>query len=103
VGELAKLGSNQATTPLGVFMQEFHESSITKALAKAGKVAESSQETLPPIESISESPEVMEIHLDWHTPFIIYLRTRGLLEDKVKCEHLRHWAGHYTLLNDELF
>jgi hypothetical protein len=30
-------------------------------------VAESSQETSLPIESIFESPEVIEIHLDWRT------------------------------------
>jgi hypothetical protein len=64
------------------FMQELHESSITKALAKASKAAESSQETTPSIESISKSTKVMEIHLDWRTPFIIYLRTMGLPEDK---------------------
>jgi hypothetical protein len=45
-------------------MQELHEPSITKALAKASKEAETSHETMPPIESISESPEVMKIHSD---------------------------------------
>jgi hypothetical protein len=62
--ELSKLNSNRAMVPPGVFMQELHEPSITKALAKASKVAESSQETTPPVESISESPKVMEIHSD---------------------------------------
>jgi hypothetical protein len=37
---------------------------MSKALAKANKVVGSSQETLPPPDSITESPEVMEIHLD---------------------------------------
>jgi hypothetical protein len=32
-----------------------------------------------------------------------YLRTRGLLEDKVKCERLRQWVGQYTLVNDYLY
>jgi hypothetical protein len=59
VDELAKLRSSRAMVPLGVFMQELHEASIIKALAKASKVAESSQQTTPPIESITESPEVM--------------------------------------------
>jgi hypothetical protein len=61
--------------PPGVFMQEFHELSMTKALAKANKAAESSQETTLLIEGISESPEVMQIHLDWCTLFMIYLKT----------------------------
>jgi hypothetical protein len=45
----------------------------------------------------------MEIHLDWCTPFMIYLRTGGLPENKVKCKQLHHRAGQYTLVNDELF
>jgi hypothetical protein len=89
--------------PLGILMQELHEPSITKALAKASKMEESPKETTPPVESILESPEVMEIHSDWHTPFMLYLRTRGLPEDKDELERMQHWAGHYTLVNDELF
>jgi hypothetical protein len=84
--ELAKLDSSSATVPTGVFLQEFHEPSISKALAKATKAAESSQETLPPKESITESPEVMEIYSDWHTLFMIYLRIGGLPKDKIDRE-----------------
>jgi hypothetical protein len=84
--ELAKLGSNRAMVPTGVFLQELHEPSISKALAKASKVAESSQETTPPIESISELSKVMKIHSDWCTSFMVYLRTGGLPEDKDECE-----------------
>jgi hypothetical protein len=47
-------------------MQELHEPSINK--------------TTPPVEIISELLEVMEIRSDW--PFMIYLRTGGLPEDK---------------------
>jgi hypothetical protein len=72
--------------PTWVFLQELHEPSISKALAKATKEAEPSQETPQPSESITESPEVMEIYIDWHTPFMIYFRTEGLPEDKVDSE-----------------
>jgi hypothetical protein len=72
--------------PTRVFLHEFHEPSISKALAKATKVAVSSQETPPPSESITESPEVIEIYSDWHTPFMIYFRTGGLPKDKVDCK-----------------
>jgi hypothetical protein len=51
---------------------------MSKALAEANKAAESSQETPPLLNNITESPEVMEIHSDWHTPFMIYLRIGGL-------------------------
>jgi ribonuclease HI len=46
--ELAKLGSSWAMVPTGVFLQELHEPTISKALAKANKAVESSQETPPP-------------------------------------------------------
>jgi hypothetical protein len=62
--ELAKLGSSRAMVPTRVFLQELHEPSISEALAKATKPAESSQETPPPKESITESLEVLEIHSD---------------------------------------
>jgi hypothetical protein len=84
--ELAKLDSSRAMVLTGVFLQELHEPSISKALAKATKVSESSQETPPPSESITESPEVMEIHFNWHILFMIYFRTGGLPEDKVEHE-----------------
>jgi hypothetical protein len=42
VDELAKLGSSRAMVLTGVFLQELHGSSISKALAKATKAAESS-------------------------------------------------------------
>jgi hypothetical protein len=61
VDELAKLGSSRAMVPTGVFLEELHEPSISKDLAKATKAAESSQETPPPNENITESPKVMEI------------------------------------------
>jgi hypothetical protein len=62
VDELAKLSSSRAMVPAGVFLEELHEPSISKALAKATKAVESSQETSPPSENITESHEVMEIH-----------------------------------------
>jgi hypothetical protein len=40
--ELAKLGSSRAIVPTRVFLQELHEPTISKALAKANKAAESS-------------------------------------------------------------
>jgi hypothetical protein len=82
--------------PTGVFLQELCEPSISKALAKTTKVAESSQETPPPSENI-------EIYSDWRISLMIYLRTGGLLEEKVERERLRCQAGQYTLVNDELF
>jgi ribonuclease HI len=80
--ELAKFDSE-------VFLQELHQPTIWKALVRANNVAESSQETPPPIDKITESPEVMEIHSDWYTLFMVYLRIEGLPEDKIECKRLR--------------
>jgi ribonuclease HI len=38
--ELAKIGFNRSMVPTGVFLQELHEPSILKALAKATKVVD---------------------------------------------------------------
>jgi hypothetical protein len=62
--ELAKLGSSRAMIPTGIFLQELHEPTISKALVKANKAVKSSQETLPPPDNITESHAVMEIHSD---------------------------------------
>jgi hypothetical protein len=59
-----ELGSSRAMVPTGVFLQELYEPSISKALAKATKAVESSQETPPPSVSITESPKIKEIHSD---------------------------------------
>jgi hypothetical protein len=40
--ELAKLSSSRAMVPTWVFLQELHEPSILKALAKATKATETS-------------------------------------------------------------
>jgi hypothetical protein len=57
-------------------LQELHEPSIAKALAKANEVAESSQETPSLNEGIIESPKVMETHLDWR-PHSWYISKHG--------------------------
>jgi hypothetical protein len=101
--ELAKLNSSQAVVPAWIFLQKLHEPNITKALAKASKMVESSKENMSSVENIPESPKVMELHSDYGTPFMIYLMTGGLLEDKDDRELQRRRAGHYTLVNDELF
>jgi hypothetical protein len=86
VDELAKFSSSRAMISTWFFLQELHEPSISKALAKATKVVESFQETTPPSENITESPKVMEIDSDWHTLFMVHLRTGGPPEDKVERE-----------------
>jgi hypothetical protein len=101
--ELAKIGLNRATVPPVVFMQELHEPSISKTLFKAIKDAESVEGVAPSNDNEPESPNVMIVRLNWCTPFMMYLKTGDLHEDKDERERLRRWAGHYTLVGEELF
>jgi hypothetical protein len=56
-----------------------------------------------PTKSTSKSPEVLEVHSDWHILLMTYLGSGGLPDDKDEHERLCCWVGHYTLINDELF
>jgi hypothetical protein len=94
VDELAKLGSSWAMVPTGVFLQELHEPTISKPLAKADKMAESSQETSPQLDSITESPEIMEIHLDWCTPLMVYLRTGACQKTRLNVSNCVNEQGN---------
>jgi ribonuclease HI len=81
--ELAKMGSSRSMVPPRVFLQELHEPSISRALAKATKPAKSSvnpEESSVTLEESSVSPKeskmipndstsVMAVALDWRTPF----------------------------------
>jgi hypothetical protein len=58
---------------------------------------------MPPTESTSKSPEILEVHSDWRIPLMTYLGSGGWPGDKDERKRLRCWVGHYTLINDELF
>jgi hypothetical protein len=87
--ELAKLGSSQAMVAPGVFMQELHELSISRVLSKVVKAVKSIEEATQPTDDKPESSNVMTVHLDWCILFMIYLKTRGLHENKDEQERLR--------------
>jgi hypothetical protein len=61
-------------------MQDLHEPSKSKAFSKANKSAKSSEETTPLADDKPESSDV--------TPFMIYLKTGGLPNDKDEQERL---------------
>jgi hypothetical protein len=84
-------------------MQELHEPSISKTLAKASKATESIDDSTTPADAKDDSSKVMLVDLDWHTPFMTYLKTGGLPEEKVERDRLKQRAVHYTLVSEELF
>jgi hypothetical protein len=96
--ELAKLGSSRVVVPLGVFMQELHKPSISMALSEASKAAMSIELTPPTSDNKPESSDVMIIHSDWRTPFMIYVKTGGLPKDKEERE--RPTEEGYSVLQD---
>jgi hypothetical protein len=98
--ELAKLNSSRGTMPLGVFMQELHEPSISQTLSKAIKATESIDSTTTPADDKSDSSDIMMVQ---RMLFMIYIKTGGLLKNKNERERLRRRAGHYTLIGEELF
>jgi hypothetical protein len=62
--ELAKLDSSRAMITPEVFIQELNKPSISRTLAKASKMAEWSEETIPLADDKPESSNVMMVHLD---------------------------------------
>jgi hypothetical protein len=88
VNELTKLGSSRVVVPPSVACRE-NSQVISRDYA-----------------TCREHGWVTWSHgsaLGLRTLFMIYLRTRGLPDDKDERKWLRHRAGHYTLINDEVF
>jgi len=116
------MGSSRSLVPPGVFLQELHEPSISRALAKASKPAESSEEQekskVTQSESSGQPPEsparpgnfnestndsnIMVVDSDWRTPFRVYLETGGLPEDKVEKDRLKRRVPSYVLIGNDL-
>jgi hypothetical protein len=101
--ELTKFGSNQVTLQLGVFMQELHEPSISKALDKSSNAAEPIDDIATPADNMTDSSKVMIVDSNWCTLFMIYLKIGGLPNNKVERDRLKWRAVHYTLVGEELF
>jgi hypothetical protein len=72
-------------------------------LYKASKATEFIDYTITPADDMPDSSNVMMVHSDWCTLFMIYLKTGGLPEDKDERERLRRRVGHYSLVGEELF
>jgi ribonuclease HI len=59
VHKLAKLGSSRTIVPPGVFMQELHERSISKALSMIDKAVKSVDDAATPANDKSNSSNIM--------------------------------------------
>jgi hypothetical protein len=70
--ELAKHRSSWGATPPGVFMQDLHEPSISKALFNFNKASKSVDDTMTRADDNADSSKDMVIDFDRHPPFMIY-------------------------------
>ena len=75
---LSKLGSSQAQTPRGVFVQDIHEPSVGKDPAKKQPIEAMLIDDVTPTTSSR----------DWRTPFIRYISDGSGFQDKTENERL---------------
>jgi hypothetical protein len=61
-------------------MQELHEPSIGRVLSKASKAFMSIEGTTLPNDVKLESSDVMTVHSNWRTPFMIYHKMGACLK-----------------------
>ena len=72
--ELAKMGSRRTLVPIGVFVQQLHQPTISEEPAE---LAEKAPEA-----------EVFVINPEWTTPYLNYLLNDELLEDRAEVEEI---------------
>jgi ribonuclease HI len=89
---LSKLGSTRAQVPVGVFVHEFHASSILE-------LAPTTTDSAPS----QPGQEVMMIDVDWRQPFIDYIREQRVPSDKNVVEQLVRRAKSYVLVGDKIY
>ena len=99
--ELAEIGPSRGATPLGIFLHRLDQPSIKKDILKLTGSVES-DDNRPPTTGHEDS-EVMVIGGDWRAPFIEYVQTGTLPENKSEADKLHRQATRYTLVGSELY
>ena len=99
--ELAKIGSSRGVIPLDVFLHRLDQPSIKKEISRLTGSAEFDGRRLPT--TGHQDSEVMIIEGDWRTPFIEYLRTGTLPENRSTADKLHRQAARYALVGNELY
>jgi hypothetical protein len=92
VDKLSKLGSTRAMIPHGLFIHDLVKPSIE-------------EEEKP----VAEQPFAYQLiatitttGTDWREPFIRYLTSAEISQDKTEMEHLIHRSKHYVLVEENL-
>jgi hypothetical protein len=88
---LSKLGSSRKAVPPGVFLEHLHVPSI--------KMVD------PENIELASSPvmEVLPCNPPWVEPYLEYLTTKKLPEDKVQKRQIKRRAKTYTIIDGQLY
>ena len=84
---LSKLGSSRAQVPLGIFVQEVQQPSVTAWHA----------EECNTIDQAQTDPN------DWREPIIRYIENEEELDDKAAAECIARQSAHYTIIGGLLY
>ena len=102
--ELAKIGSSRGTIPPGIFLHRQDQTSIKKEIDKlTGAVEPGTTQSTQPASIEMSASEVMIIGSDWRTPFVQYIQTGVLPDDKDERDRLRRRGRRYTLVSEEFY
>src|SRR5437868_10245883 len=85
--ELAKMGSKRTPIPIGVFVQQLYQLTISE---------EATESVNKPIEA-----EVFTINPDWTTPYLNYLLHDELPEDRAEAERIARRSWRYVVVGGE--
>jgi hypothetical protein len=87
---LAKLGSDRAFVPSGVFVQELTQSSITEVIDHSG-------------DTPTPDRQVLTVNPTWTQVFIDYIKEQNLPSNKVEAEQVTWRSKNYVLVGDRLY
>ena len=95
---LAKLGSDRAKVPPGIFVEELTAPSI-----KQPRNTEKEKETMDPmeidqVEEPDQSRQIMVIQNDWRQTYIDFIKEKKLPEDKAEATRVVRRSKNYVLV-----
>ena len=100
---LAKLGSDRAKVPPGIFVEEL----IAPSIKQLGNT-EKEKETTDPMEidqaeEPDQSRQIMVIQSDWRQTYIDFIKEKKLPEDKAEATRVVRRSKNYVLVGDKLY
>lgn len=91
---LAKLGSDRAKVPIGIFVEELAAPSI-----KQPETSDQMEVDQP----VEPSKQILTIQASWMQEFIDYIKDKKLPEDKTEATRVVRRSKNYVLVGDKLY